>query len=914
MTDLGVRERGRRRRTAPAWLRAVGILFAFLTATIGAATIGAATIGAATIGAATISAATISAATISAATISAATPAQAGEVGSPARVPPGLTAALTTAPGGDYATLLAFDVSAIDPTLVTSTGPSTLTVTGTMTNTGPDELIDLTYRIQRGDVLRSTADVHEQLATPAEPLARVPSTFTPITGTLAAGGSAPFVFTTSLTGPNALDVTSPGVYPLMVNVNGAVVLPAGPLEARVGELHLMLTVMSVPGATGPTTPEQSAGSPTPFNFVWPMVDEPHLGVDGVFLNDDLLTSISPGGRLATLLDGVAGDATSVLPAGALTVVLDPQLLDELNRMTGPYRVVAPPGAAQPPVNAIAEAESATATVGATESTTTAPNGTAPAGPAPTAPGSSDPAAGSGAVDLAGTVAGTGQRVAASFLERLHAVAAAHQIVLLPYGDPDVVALVRAGMATDVATAQQHGQEVARQVWGDLASMTSATATTTAYPIDGAADGATLATLVAGGARTGLLSQASVVVPTDADGRPTTSAVIETDETGPALPSVVAQTDVLGGLDKLIDDSQQTGWATKVNSLTALLAQQRADGTTSPAVFAPTRRWSPDSAALTGLVQLLGELGRNGVISGESLAALSAAAVRSGTTDYPVTALDRELSAAYLQRIETDRTAVADLRSALTSVSQRFDPATLLDPLDTALDAAASTAFRMDPTVGEANLATVESTVSTIRSGVQIATSSTNYTLASTTSPLVLTVQNSTAYDVPVTVQLTGGEMVGLTTTDQPVQIIPAGRSQQVKIPTEVTRSGQFQVTATLIGPDGAAWGSPVQLSVQSSAYGALTVVLIAVAGGVLVIMVALRIRQRLRGRRARIAAASTPTGTDSAARPAAEDYTVDPPDDPPTNPRATDRVPGRYRLPVPAFEARNGRNTVRDHP
>jgi hypothetical protein len=201
--------------------------------------------------------------------------------------------------------------------------------------------------------------------------------------------------------------------------------------------------------------------------------------------------------------------------------------------------------------------------------------------------------------------------------------------------------------------------------------------------------------------------------------------------------------------------------------------------------------------------------------------------------------------------------VADLRTTLASVDQRADPATVLDPLDAALDAAASTAFRTDPAVGEANLATVESTVSTIRAGVQIATASTSYTLASSTSPLVLTVQNGTAYDVPVIVQLTGGEMVGLTTTDQPVQIVPAGRSQQIKIPTEVTRSGQFQVTATLVGPDGVAWGSPVQLSVQSSAYGALTVVLIAVAGGVLVIMVALRIRQRLRGRQARLAA---PTG------------------------------------------------------
>ena len=33
----------------------------------------------------------------------------------------------------------------------------------------------------------------------------------------------------------------------MVNVNGAVTLEGGPLEARIGELHLLLTVMGVPG-------------------------------------------------------------------------------------------------------------------------------------------------------------------------------------------------------------------------------------------------------------------------------------------------------------------------------------------------------------------------------------------------------------------------------------------------------------------------------------------------------------------------------------------------------------------------------------------------------------------------------------------------------------------------------------------
>ena len=156
-----------------------------------------------------------------------------------------------------------------------------------------------------------------------------------------AGAAIPFSFTASITGPDGLAVTAPGVYPLMVNVNGAVVLPDGPLEARIGELHLLLTVMGVP-APAPRRrrrvrchqPVQTdPGTPLPVNFVWPVVDRPHLGVGGVFLNEDLLAAISPGGRLSTLVDGLLDPAAEALPAGALTVVLDPELLDELDRMT-----------------------------------------------------------------------------------------------------------------------------------------------------------------------------------------------------------------------------------------------------------------------------------------------------------------------------------------------------------------------------------------------------------------------------------------------------------------------------------------------------------------------------------------------------------------------------------------------------
>lgn len=830
---------------------------------------------------------------------------------------------VTVAPAVDYASRLAFDVTSITPVLVTATGPETLTIAGTMRNTGTEDLIDLAYRFQRGTALASTTDVRTELANPSEPVAQVPNRFESIPGTLAGGASAPFVFTTALSGSSSLGITAPGVYPVMVNVNGAVVLPAGPLEARIGELHLLVTVLAVPGGPASGTEPAPAGSPTPFNFIWPMVDVPHLGVDGVFLNDDLLAAISPGGRLDLLLTSLSGDSARGLPADALTLVIDPQLLDELDRMTGPYRVVAPPGAAQPPVAAIEQARSQAQAAGGTPTSSADPATTPAGGPgggpggaaagASTGPTTGAPGTGTTtngtpataaddpnppAADIPGTVAGTGQQTAASFLERLRAVAATRPVVELPYGDPDVVALVRAGMTGEVAAAQEHGQEVVRRVWGDLPTVTSPAASTTAYPINGALDGATLSALMAGGARSGLLSDASVDVARPATNRPSAAALMEPLAGDDGLPSVIARSDVLGGLDKLIDDERRTGWATKVNSLTALLAQQRADGTTTPAVFAPIRRWAPDSAGLQGLVQLLGDLGRNGIITGRTLTDLATAPDRTGTPDYPQAARDQELTPGYLDRITAARSDVAALRGGLAAVPQPTDPARVLDPLDRALNAAASTAFRLNSTVGDANVGTVESTVSTVRAGVQIANTGNNYTLASSTSPLLLTVQNNTAYDVPVTVALAGGEMVGLTVTDAPVQIIPAGRSQQVKIPTEVTRSGQFQVTATLIGPDGEPWGTPVQLTVQSSAYGALTVILIVGAGAVLVIMVFLRIRQRLRDRRERIAAAGiaatgATTGAGQPGPPASTDRLVSPTRTGPTAPRVPDGTDDR---------------------
>ena len=65
--------------------------------------------------------------------------------------------------------MLTFDVESVDPVLVTAGGPDRLTVTGTLTNAGPEPVTELIYRFQRGGALSNEADVRQRLAEPSEP-------------------------------------------------------------------------------------------------------------------------------------------------------------------------------------------------------------------------------------------------------------------------------------------------------------------------------------------------------------------------------------------------------------------------------------------------------------------------------------------------------------------------------------------------------------------------------------------------------------------------------------------------------------------------------------------------------------------------------------------------------------------------
>lgn len=188
-------------------------------------------------------------------------------------------------------------------------------------------------------------------------------------------------------------------------------------------------------------------APLRVSWLWPLIDRPHrLADNAVFTDDDLASSVSAGGRLYNALDVVNQVGTANIP---LTVVIDPELLDELQVMsTGKYSVVT--------------------------------NGH--------------------------QLPGAGQAEAASWLGRLRSILAADpslQVELTPYADPDITSLQQHGLHWSATMPAAMKARVATALGGQLPD------TTVAWPAAGAIDQTTLQDLAKNGIGTVVLDESAV---------------------------------------------------------------------------------------------------------------------------------------------------------------------------------------------------------------------------------------------------------------------------------------------------------------------------------------------------------------------------------------------------------------------
>jgi len=212
----------------------------------------------------------------------------------------------------------------------------------------------------------------------------------------------------------------------------------------------------------------------------------------------------------------------------------------------------------------------------------------------------------------------------------------------------------------------------------------------------------------------------------------------------------------------------------------------------------------------------------------SLAALSRGpGADAGALTDPADAV--QLDAAGLAQLTDGVAARDDLAGAVVG-----DADTALQALDAAAARAASVAWRTDPEGFRAAAADFRAGVDRVRGRVTLlAPADGTYTLASSDSPLVLTVHNDLPFAVNVRLDVHTRGKRGLSISDIGTQELAPEERTTLQVPTTVQQSGGFAVTASLISPGGGPLGEPVEMQVKSTAYGPISLIITIGSAGLL---------------------------------------------------------------------------------
>jgi hypothetical protein len=705
---------------------------------------------------------------------------------------PGVAAAQTSEPPPHPSAPLArLELADLSPRMVNARSAPTLRLTGRVVNASDHSISQLGIRLQRGEAVNSEATLTRALRGEAEtPLV---TRVQPVPGDLPPGRSNPFQLDVPLRGgPDSLQITQPGVYPVLINLDGK---PDVDGPTRLASVHLLLPVLGLPPTAasdqpGPVLPPPS--HPAPLTVMWPLTAAPQqlpTGSGEPFLirsdragTDPIASEVAPGGRL----DGLLGALEQAVPPGsplaaAVCVAVDPQLLETLSGMSHGYRV-------------------------------------------------SDPR---------GITDGTGAQDARSWLDRLRAAVQGRCVLPLPYADADLVALSRAGLTDLEAQATSTGARLVSDLLG-VQPLTGVI-----WPADEMLDERTLTDLAALQTRAVLVDPAALAPP-PAPQADLVGLVGGSSSTPNPDTAISGNRDSAIGL--LVDPLLSGALAgTAEDGIGALVYRAVSD---RGILLVPPRRWQVRGTDATALMNSARELLDAGFVTPRELPALATTRPVTGTAawlTYPPQASTNEIPPPVTAEVKRDRDVLRDLQGAtVLDPAANLRPTSLLDPLRLGLLRAVSTAWRETPNRAVQLAMEQSSQLDELRRSVRIVQPPGPYSLAASDSPLLITVSNELPVGVQVALNLS--ETAGLRAGVVGLQLVPARSTRQLVIPAKVSRAGQFSIDARLSTPGGTPLGEPSTLQLRSTAFGRVTVALTAGAGALLVLLVARRIVPKLRRR------------------------------------------------------------------
>ncbi|TQF74679.1 glycoprotein [Rhodococcus spelaei] len=728
---------------------------------------------------------------------------------------------------------VALSVDSVTPSAVTTSSDPVVTVVGSVSNVGDRPIRDVQVRLQRARAVSAPDQLRTVLSAGQEQF-DVIGKFALIREKLEVGQSEKFTLSMPLraaTG-SSLGITDPGVYPMLVNVNGT---PEYGGQARLDDARFLLPVLGVPRDTsGGGDPNRSDAAPVPpstadpvaVTLMWPLADKPRLaaGIPGStdekvrLVDDDLATSLASGGRLEQLVaaaefatgDGVDRDHKL---ADSMCLAIDPDLLITVGNMSGGYLVV------------------------------------------------DDPADPTGR-----THPGTGQAAAGDWLNRLRKLAAHMCTTAVPFAQVDLAALHRVGDQTLTARAVTAPADIVDTLLG-ITSLRGLT-----WPDAGVLDPATAAalpglgptTLLAANAVADSTTQPKVPLTGGNNGGPLNAALFDVSA-ATALAAVGAspQTPTFApehGRYDLTDDSrtarlQDALGAVTWTSLTTRSTQTRlANANPRPLLLVPPQQWTVDGDEARAVLSTVSTMLRSGLATPRALSELVDRAVPPPPFDlaYPEQAVKdgaptsvQDGSAAEAPEIDAlTATLVNDPQSALTPI--RYT-APLSEDLLRAMSTSGRRSGDRSPAAAAAGLrvAQVQAALGRIYGSVTVLAPGGAYTLASEQSPLLFVARN----DLPVgiTVRLRISAPPEMTITDIGDQQLPARGSRALQVPAKVADTGKMVINVALTTTNDRELGEPASVSVRSNAYGKLLVIITGGAGALLLLLAGRRLWHRFRG-------------------------------------------------------------------
>ncbi|NGP05593.1 glycoprotein [Rhodococcus sp. 14C212] len=744
----------------------------------------------------------------------------------------GVAVAQPRSDASDAPRFLELRIDSVTPTTMSTSSEPVVTVTGTLENVGDRDVEDIAVRLQRAPAVGSAEELRTALTWDQTAYDRT-GPFESVTDVLARGEQRRFRLELALRSDEdpSLGIDTPGVYPLLVNVNGA---PEYGGQARLDDARFLLPVLGVPASENresrPVPPDTSA--PVGVTMLWPLADRPRLaaGVPGSatepvrLVDDDLATSLADGGRLDGLLDAAerAAAAEDRRVADTMCLAVDPDLLVTVANMTRGYLVVE--DAAEP---------------------------------------------------MGDTHDGEGTAAAVAWLERLRTLAASMCTVAVPFAQVDVAALAELDDASLAGPALAAPTEIVNTTLG-----ITTTRDDVVWPDAGVLTEKSGALLAADGPVTTLLADTAVDAADSEAGRGPMpvrgvdglSAVLFDSAAATALAALgdAPQTPSFAAEDARYDLTEDSpaarlqdalgalSWPalrTSENATRTVSTGEGASAAPGSVLFVPPQSWSASGDDAAAVLSMVGTLIRSGLATPRPFDTLFPPAAGDAPTvalSYPEQAIVDGASADVMDAAREQAPRLDAFQEALVEDPQaQLTPQQFTTPLREDLLRAMSLAGRRgpDPDVAardaEQRGEEVRDAVDGMFAGVTVLSPGGVYTLTSEQSPLLLVARN----DLPVgiTVRLHVDAPSAMKITDiGPIQLPPRG-SRTLTVPAQISDSRKIGVEFALTTESGLPLGTPTNVTVRSNAYGQVLAIVTGCAGALLLFLAGRRLLHRFRG-------------------------------------------------------------------